>query len=97
MASKKVLIEIGVVDKNVSPSLQKAKKGVDGLAKSTENYNKQLPKGREQSGLNNAILIETGRVASDASFGIQGIANNISRLIELGQEFARTGRQNRVI
>ena len=46
---------------------------------------------RAQAGLNNAILIETGRVASDASFGMQGIANNISRLIELGQEYAGTG------
>jgi hypothetical protein len=47
---------------------------------------------RAQSGLNNAILIESGRVASDAAYGIQGMANNIGRLIELGQEFARTNK-----
>ena len=50
-------------------------------------------KSRAQSGLNNAILIELGRTASDASYGFQGMANNIGRLFELGQEFARTGKQ----
>lgn len=92
MASKKVLIEIGVIDKNVSPSLSKAKKGVDELAASTDRLTKSNKGNRAQSGLNNAILIETGRVASDASYGIQGMANNIGRIIELGQEFARTNK-----
>ncbi len=92
MASKKVLIEIGVIDKNVSPSLSKAKKGVDELANSTGRLRKANKDNRAQSGLNNAILIESGRVASDAAYGIQGVANNIGRIIELGQEFARTNK-----
>lgn len=92
MASKKVLIEIGVIDKNVSPSLSKAKKGVDELATSTNKLAKANKGNRAQSGLNNAILIESGRVASDAAYGIQGMANNIGRIIELGQEFARTNK-----
>ena len=53
---------------------------------------KKLKQNRTQTGLNNAILIETGRVASDAAYGMQGIANNLGRLIELGQEYARTGQ-----
>ena len=45
---------------------------------------------RAQSGLNNAILLETGRLASDASYGFNGIANNLSQLVSLFQSFART-------
>jgi len=37
------------------------------------------------SGLNNAILMETSRLASDASFGFTAIANNISQLVNLLQ------------
>jgi len=37
------------------------------------------------SGLNNAILLETSRLASDASFGFQGMANNIGQLVSLFQ------------
>ena len=62
------------------------------LSSSVSKTTKNLGKGRAQSGLNNAILIETGRVASDAAYGMQGIANNLGRLIELGQEFSRTGQ-----
>ena len=47
-------------------------------------------KSRAQSGLNNAILLETGRLASDASYGFNGIANNLSQLVSLFQSFART-------
>ena len=89
--SKRILIRIDVSEKNASVNINKAKKSVDGLATSTERLAKANNKNRAQSGLNNAILIETGRVASDASFGIQGVANNIGRLTELFQEFSRTG------
>lgn len=61
-----------------------------GLGQTINSNTGSLKKNRAQSGLNNAILIETGRVASDAAYGIQGVANNIGRLLELGQEFART-------
>ena len=37
------------------------------------------------SGLNNAILLETSRLASDASYGFQGISNNLGQLISLLQ------------
>ena len=93
MADKKIIaIEIKVTDRNASKVIKTTTKSVDGLAASTERLSKANTKGRAQSGLNNAILIETGRVASDAAYGMQGIANNLGRLLELGQEFARTGK-----
>lgn len=91
MASKKVFIDIRVSDKQASRAVKKTTNAVDDLASSTERLARANNQNRAQSGLNNAILIETGRVASDASFGIQGVANNIGRLIELFQEFSRTG------
>ena len=45
---------------------------------------------KASSGLNNAILLETGRLASDASYGFQGIANNLGQLLSLFQ----TGAEN---
>ena len=35
---------------------------------------------RAQAGLNNAILLETGRLASDVNFGFTAIANNLSQV-----------------
>jgi hypothetical protein len=63
----------------------------NGLDKSLSKGTKGLKQNRAQSGLNNAILIELGRTASDAQYGFQGMANNIGRVVELGQEFTRTG------
>lgn len=91
MADKKVIaIEIKVTERNAAKAVNTTKKAVDGLAASTERLARANNQNRAQSGLNNAILIETGRVASDAAYGIQGVANNIGRLLELGQEFSRT-------
>jgi len=93
MADKKVIaIEIKVTERNAARAVKSTKKAVDGLADSTERLARANNKNRAQSGLNNAILIESGRVASDAAYGIQGMANNIGRIIELGQEFARTNK-----
>jgi hypothetical protein len=46
--------------------------------------------GRTQSGLNNAILLETGRLASDASYGFTAIANNLSQVVTLFSSFVKT-------
>lgn len=98
MADKKVIaIEIKVTERNAAKAVNTTKKAVDGLADSTERLARANNKNRAQSGLNNAILIETGRVASDASYGIQGVANNIGRLTELFQEFSRTGGEGGVL
>lgn len=37
------------------------------------------------SGLNNAILLETSRLASDANYGFTGMANNLGQLVSLFQ------------
>jgi hypothetical protein len=68
-----------------------AAEGQDMFAKSVSKTTGALKGNRAQSGLNNAILIELGRTASDSQFGFQGMANNIGRIVELGQEFTRTG------
>jgi hypothetical protein len=51
---------------------------------------KGIKAGRTQSGLNNAILLETGRLASDASFGFTAIANNLSQVVTLFSSFVKT-------
>ncbi len=45
---------------------------------------------RAQSGLNNAILLETGRLASDANYGFTGMANNLGQLVSLFGSFVKT-------
>ena len=57
---------------------------------SFSNLGKKQKQFRAQSGLNNAILLETGRLASDASFGFTAIANNLSQVVSLTQSFVRT-------
>ena len=44
---------------------------------------------KTSSGLNNAILLESGRLASDAAYGFQGIANNLGQLVSLFQISAK--------
>ncbi len=58
--------------------------------KSVSNLTGKQKQFRAQSGLNNAILLESGRLASDASFGFTAIANNLSQLISLFQSYSRT-------
>lgn len=45
---------------------------------------------RTQAGLNNAILLETGRLASDASYGFTAMANNLSQITSLFGSFIQT-------
>ena len=55
-----------------------------------QNAQKNTKNFRTQAGLNNAILLETGRLASDASFGFTAIANNLSQIVSLGGSFIAT-------
>jgi len=48
------------------------------------------PNFRAQAGLNNAILLETSRLASDASYGFQGMANNLGQIVSLFFSFTKT-------
>jgi hypothetical protein len=60
------------------------------LALQTVSLTKATKQGKTQTGLNNAILTEAGRVASDAAYGMQGMANNIGQLATLMSQHAQT-------
>ena len=79
-----------VAEQKLNIQRQITKRNVQELALAEINAADAANKNRAQSGLNNAILLETGRLASDASFGFTAIANNLSQLISLFQSFART-------
>ena len=89
MAGKKVLIDIKVTDAGASAAINKTAKSVDNLSKSTQRLAGRTSKNKAESGLNNAILMETGRLASDASYGFQGMANNLGQLVSLIQISAK--------
>ena len=98
MAESKIVVQVILDNKALQTGSTQTKRVLDDVSKSTSNFqkavgktNKALEQNRAQSGLNNAILIELGRTASDSQYGFQGMANNIGRLVELGQEFTRTG------
>ena len=75
------------IQKDVNTSLAKSQLG---LASATGQTAKQMKASRAQSGLNNAILLETGRLASDAGYGFTAIANNLSQVVTLFSSFAKT-------
>lgn len=52
-------------------------------ANSVKSINKNGKQLRTNAGLNNAIIAESARLASDASFGYTAIANNLGQLISL--------------
>ena len=89
MASKKIMVDIMVVDKNATRTINQTSKAVDGLAKSTEQLAGRTSKNKAETGLNNALLMETGRLASDASYGFQGMANNLGQVVSLLQISAK--------
>jgi len=79
-----------IAEQKLNIQRQITKKQIQDLALAEINHAAAQKGSRAQSGLNNAILLETGRLASDASFGFTAIANNLSQLISLFQSFART-------
>ena len=90
MASKKILIQVDVTTKSAEVQIDKVVESMNKLEGATAKFANTTKKSRAQSGLNNAILIESGRFASDLRFGFTAVANNLGRIIELGQEFSRT-------
>ena len=84
MADKKVIsIEIKVSEKNAAVTVNKTKTAVDGLTASTKKLAKATEQNKTNSGLNNAIIAESARLASDASYGFNAIANNLGQLVSL--------------
>lgn len=62
---------------------QETKAAVDALAASQLRQAKSSKTARTNAGLNNAIIAESARLASDASYGYTAIANNLGQLISL--------------
>ncbi len=60
------------------------------LAIATMKTTKATKQGKTQTGLNNAILTEAGRAASDAQYGMQGMSNNLGQLATLMSQHAQT-------
>ena len=88
MASKKILIDVQVSSGASPQQINAVKKALDGVANSQAKVTQATKKGRAQSGLNNAILLETGRLASDASYGFTAISNNFSQVVTLLSSFS---------
>lgn len=85
MARKQVFIDIRVSDTGSAKKVDRVGQSFDRLASSVKKTQKPLEQNKTNTGLNNAILLETGRLASDASFGFTAIANNLGQLISLFQ------------
>ena len=60
------------------------------LALATMATTKATKQGKTQTGLNNAIMAEAGRTASDAAYGMQGMANNLGQLLTLMSQHVET-------
>ena len=90
MASKKILIQIQVGAKDANIAVNSVTKSLEGLSSAQMKVTKATQKGRAQSGLNNAILLESGRLASDLNYGFTAIANNLGQLVTLFGSFAET-------
>ena len=69
---------------------QLAAKANRNLALATAKNTKATMQGKTQTGLNNAILTEAGRTASDAAYGMQGMSNNIGQLLTLMSQHVQT-------
>jgi len=83
MAEQKILISIQVKTGKSNQQIKSTTKSLDQLATTQKRVSAGNNEMRATSGLNNAILMETSRLASDASFGFTAIANNLSPLVNL--------------
>ena len=83
MAEQKILISIQVKSGKANQVIKSTTKSLDKLATTQKKVSSTNEQMGATSGINNAILMETSRLASDASFGFTAIANNLSQLINL--------------
>lgn len=74
-----------VADKQLALSAKELDRFLNKKAAAAYEAAAATDKMRATSGLNNAILMETSRLASDAGYGFTAIANNLSQLINLFQ------------
>ena len=78
-----------VADKQLSLAAKQLDKDLTNQAAAANAAAAATDNMRATSGLNNAIIMETSRLASDASFGFTAIANNLSQLVNLVQMNAK--------
>ncbi len=81
--AQEVLVRILVDSGKATQSVRQVKKSFDGLEKSISKVQKKTKDPKETTGIDNAILMETSRLASDASFGFTAMANNLGQLVNL--------------
>lgn len=89
MASKKILIQVDVTTKSAEVNIDKLVGSMKELEGATVKQSKATKNLKTDTGLNNAILLETGRLASDVSYGFGAIANNLGQLVTLFQSSAK--------
>lgn len=83
MATKKILIQIEANAAEANAVLKKVKTSLDGVAGANVKMSKSAKGANRETGLHNAILMETSRLASDVSYGFTAVANNLGQLIDL--------------
>ena len=88
MASKKILIQIQVGAKDANIAVANVEKAMQGLSEAQIKVNKNYKDSSASAGLHNAILMESGRLASDLNYGFTAIANNLGQLFSLFQASA---------
>jgi DNA repair exonuclease SbcCD ATPase subunit len=88
MASKKILIQVDVTTKSAEVHINKVVESMNKLDGATAKVNKATKKNSASAGLHNAILMESGRLASDLNYGFTAIANNLGQLFSLFQASA---------
>lgn len=88
MASKKILIQVDVTTKSAEVHINKVVDSMKKLNDTTVKVNKSTQKNSASAGLHNAILMESGRLASDLNYGFTAIANNLGQLFSLFQASA---------
>ena len=88
MASKKILIQIQVGAKDANIAIANVEKAMQGLSEAQIKVNKNYKDSSASAGLHNAILMESGRLASDLNYGFTAVANNLGQLFSLFQASA---------
>jgi hypothetical protein len=81
--AQEVLVRILVDGGNATRNVNKVKQSFNNLEKSVNRVQKKGKDQNANAGLDNAILMETSRLASDVSYGFTAIANNLGQLINL--------------
>lgn len=90
MATKKILIQIQVGAKDANIAVANVTKALEGLSSAQVKVSKNTKKTNASAGLHNAILMESGRLASDLNYGFTAIANNMGQLFSLFQASANS-------